>query len=199
MTGQTRDEEGQHGQDDTHSDNCGDDHESTPSIGRKNTSAPSHAPPTYAIACILSTFREGGNLRNCLRLAATHATHTSADVVRSMHELGSASALYEDQPPQRRFRDANAVPCGAVRLECDRQPTSTAARTQARSRSACASALRQDQRGIQRLFGEGEPAAAGGKRTEVRRMVEDATRRTSACRQLMPRWNCWLVPVPQVH
>ncbi|MGI5423662.1 acyl-CoA dehydrogenase family protein [Streptomyces sp. CA-179760] len=48
-------------------------------------------------------------LRTGLRLAATHATRTSADVVRSMHELGGASALYEDQPLQRRLRDANAI------------------------------------------------------------------------------------------
>lgn len=48
-------------------------------------------------------------LRTGLRLAATHAARTSADVVRSMHELGGASALYEDQPLQRRFRDANAI------------------------------------------------------------------------------------------
>lgn len=48
-------------------------------------------------------------LRTALRLAATHAARTSAEVVRSMHELGGASALYEDQPLQRRFRDAGAI------------------------------------------------------------------------------------------
>jgi alkylation response protein AidB-like acyl-CoA dehydrogenase len=45
-------------------------------------------------------------LRNRLRLAATHAVRTSADVVRNMFDLGGGSAIYDDAPLQRRFRDA---------------------------------------------------------------------------------------------
>ena len=45
-------------------------------------------------------------LRNRLRLAATHAARTSADVVRSMYDLAGGSAIYDRSPLQRRFRDA---------------------------------------------------------------------------------------------
>jgi indole-3-acetate monooxygenase len=45
-------------------------------------------------------------LRNELRLAATHAVRTSADVVRSLYDLAGGSAIYDDSPLQRRFRDA---------------------------------------------------------------------------------------------
>jgi len=45
-------------------------------------------------------------LRNRLRLAATHATRTSADVVRNMYDLAGGSAIYDGAPLQRRFRDA---------------------------------------------------------------------------------------------
>jgi indole-3-acetate monooxygenase len=45
-------------------------------------------------------------LRNGLRLAATHAVRTSADVVRSMFDLAGGTAIYDDSPLQRRFRDA---------------------------------------------------------------------------------------------
>ena len=45
-------------------------------------------------------------LRNRLRLAATHAARTSADVVRTMYDLAGGSAIYDDSPLQRRFRDA---------------------------------------------------------------------------------------------
>jgi indole-3-acetate monooxygenase len=45
-------------------------------------------------------------LRNRLRLAATHAMRTSADVVRTMYEFAGGSAIYDDSPLQRRFRDA---------------------------------------------------------------------------------------------
>ena len=44
--------------------------------------------------------------RNRLRLAATHATRTSADVVREMYDLAGGSAIYDSAPLQRRFRDA---------------------------------------------------------------------------------------------
>ena len=48
-------------------------------------------------------------LRTALRLAATHATRTAADVVRAMYDLGGGSAIYDDSPLQRRFRDAHAA------------------------------------------------------------------------------------------
>ncbi|MFF4256586.1 acyl-CoA dehydrogenase family protein [Streptomyces sp. NPDC001663] len=48
-------------------------------------------------------------LRTGLRLAATHAARTSADVVRSMYDLGGGSAIYDDSPLQRRFRDATTA------------------------------------------------------------------------------------------
>jgi alkylation response protein AidB-like acyl-CoA dehydrogenase len=44
--------------------------------------------------------------RNRLRLAATHAVRTSADVVRNMFDLAGGSAIYDSSPLQRRFRDA---------------------------------------------------------------------------------------------
>jgi indole-3-acetate monooxygenase len=48
-------------------------------------------------------------LRTGLRLAATHAVRTAADVARSMYDLGGGSAIYEGSPLQRRFRDAHAA------------------------------------------------------------------------------------------
>ena len=47
--------------------------------------------------------------RVALRLAATHATRTSAEVVASMYDLGGGSAIYESSPLQRRFRDAHTA------------------------------------------------------------------------------------------
>lgn len=49
------------------------------------------------------------DLRRGLRLAATHATRTSAEVVTSMYDLGGASAIYDSSPLQRRFRDAHVA------------------------------------------------------------------------------------------
>jgi alkylation response protein AidB-like acyl-CoA dehydrogenase len=49
------------------------------------------------------------SLRNGLRLAATHAVRTSADVVRSMYDLAGGSAIYDHSPLQRRFRDAHTA------------------------------------------------------------------------------------------
>jgi alkylation response protein AidB-like acyl-CoA dehydrogenase len=48
-------------------------------------------------------------LRNDLRLAATHAVRTSADVVRSMYDLAGGTSIYDDSPLQRRFRDAHTA------------------------------------------------------------------------------------------
>jgi indole-3-acetate monooxygenase len=44
-----------------------------------------------------------------LRLAATHAVRSSAEVARSMYDLGGGTAIYDDSPLQRRFRDAHAA------------------------------------------------------------------------------------------
>jgi indole-3-acetate monooxygenase len=48
-------------------------------------------------------------LRNELRLAATHAVRTSAEVVRSMYDFAGGSAIYDDSPLQRHFRDAHTA------------------------------------------------------------------------------------------
>jgi alkylation response protein AidB-like acyl-CoA dehydrogenase len=48
-------------------------------------------------------------LRNDLRLAATHAARTSAEIVRSMYDLAGGSAIYDDSPLQKRFRDAHTA------------------------------------------------------------------------------------------
>jgi alkylation response protein AidB-like acyl-CoA dehydrogenase len=48
-------------------------------------------------------------LRNGLHLAATHAVRTSAEVVRSMYDLAGSTAIYDDSPLQRRFRDAHTA------------------------------------------------------------------------------------------
>jgi alkylation response protein AidB-like acyl-CoA dehydrogenase len=45
-------------------------------------------------------------LRNSLRLAATSATRTSAEVVRALYDLGGGPVIYDGSPLQRRFRDA---------------------------------------------------------------------------------------------
>ncbi len=49
------------------------------------------------------------DLRTGLRLAATHAVRTSAEVVRSMYDLGGGSVIYDGAPLQRRFRDAHTA------------------------------------------------------------------------------------------
>lgn len=51
----------------------------------------------------------GVEQRATLRLAATHATRCSADVVRRMYELGGGTVLFSSHPLQRRFRDAYAA------------------------------------------------------------------------------------------
>jgi alkylation response protein AidB-like acyl-CoA dehydrogenase len=48
-------------------------------------------------------------LRAALRLAATHAVRSAAEIARSMYDLGGGSAIYDDSPLQRRFRDAYAA------------------------------------------------------------------------------------------
>ena len=48
-------------------------------------------------------------LRNDLRLAATHATRSSAQVVAELYDLAGGPAIYDDSPLQRRFRDAHTA------------------------------------------------------------------------------------------
>jgi alkylation response protein AidB-like acyl-CoA dehydrogenase len=48
-------------------------------------------------------------LRNDLRLAATHAVRTSAEVARGMYDLAGGSAIYDQSPLQRHFRDAHTA------------------------------------------------------------------------------------------
>ena len=47
--------------------------------------------------------------RNGLRLAATHAVRTSAEVTRSMYDLAGGTAIYDGAPLQRHFRDAHTA------------------------------------------------------------------------------------------
>jgi alkylation response protein AidB-like acyl-CoA dehydrogenase len=44
-----------------------------------------------------------------LRLAATHAATTGAEVTGAAYRLGGGAAVYEQSPLQRRFRDANVA------------------------------------------------------------------------------------------
>jgi alkylation response protein AidB-like acyl-CoA dehydrogenase len=48
-------------------------------------------------------------LRVGLRLAATHAVRSAAEVARDMHDLGGGTAIYESSALQRRLRDAHAA------------------------------------------------------------------------------------------
>ena len=48
-------------------------------------------------------------LRTSLRLACTHAVRVAAEVVDAVYDLGGGSAIYEDSPLQRRFRDAHTA------------------------------------------------------------------------------------------
>jgi len=47
--------------------------------------------------------------RAALRLAATHAAETGAAVAETAYRLGGGSAIYDDSPLQRRFRDAHVA------------------------------------------------------------------------------------------
>jgi indole-3-acetate monooxygenase len=48
-------------------------------------------------------------LRTGLRLAATHAVRTSAEVAHSMYDLAGGSAIYDGSALQRHFRDAHTA------------------------------------------------------------------------------------------
>ena len=45
--------------------------------------------------------------RAALRLSATWATRTAADVARAMYDLGGGASVFDSSPLQRRFRDAH--------------------------------------------------------------------------------------------
>lgn len=66
-----------------------------------------------AIAAAWDDAQTGGAIalakRARLRLAATHATRTSADVCRDLLDLSGGPAAYLDNPVQRRFRDAHVA------------------------------------------------------------------------------------------
>jgi alkylation response protein AidB-like acyl-CoA dehydrogenase len=49
------------------------------------------------------------SLRLGLRLAATHAVRSSAEIARTMYDIGGGTAIYEESPLQRRFRDAHTA------------------------------------------------------------------------------------------
>jgi alkylation response protein AidB-like acyl-CoA dehydrogenase len=49
------------------------------------------------------------SLRNDLRPAATHAVRTSAEVARAMYDLAGGTAIYDESPLQRHFRDAHTA------------------------------------------------------------------------------------------
>jgi alkylation response protein AidB-like acyl-CoA dehydrogenase len=51
----------------------------------------------------------GLETRAVLRLAATHAVRTSAEVCRMMYDLGGGSSVYLSSALQRRFRDAHVA------------------------------------------------------------------------------------------
>jgi alkylation response protein AidB-like acyl-CoA dehydrogenase len=59
-----------------------------------------------AWAAAQSTEPVSVELRIGLRLAATHAVRTAAEIARGMYDLGGGSAIYDTSPLQRRFRDA---------------------------------------------------------------------------------------------
>jgi len=49
----------------------------------------------------------GAQARASLRLAATHAARTAADVTRNMYDLAGGSSVFLASSLQRRFRDAH--------------------------------------------------------------------------------------------
>jgi len=51
----------------------------------------------------------GTETRAQLRLAATHATRTSAEVARSMYDIAGGDSVFLSSPLQRRFRDAHTM------------------------------------------------------------------------------------------
>jgi alkylation response protein AidB-like acyl-CoA dehydrogenase len=65
------------------------------------------------IALAWEAAEQGGaladELKVGLRLAATHATATAAEVANAMYRAGGGSSIYAESPLQRRFRDANVA------------------------------------------------------------------------------------------
>jgi alkylation response protein AidB-like acyl-CoA dehydrogenase len=55
--------------------------------------------------------------RNLLRLSATHAAHTGADVAQTAYKLSGTTGIFRDHPIARRFQDALIVPQHAFLAE----------------------------------------------------------------------------------
>jgi len=110
------------------------------------------------------------SLRLGLRLAATHAVRTSAEVARSMYDLGGGTAIYEDSPLQRRFRDAHAatraLPGQSGDMGARRAPACSACRR--RRRSCELAAVRGPRRSPGRGAVLAGPSAGGGRRDSGR-------------------------------
>ena len=70
-------------------------------------------------------------LRTALRLAATHAVRTAAEIARSMYDLGGGSAIYEDlaaaAPLPRRVCRYGPLPGQPRQLGADRPPAARSA------------------------------------------------------------------------
>jgi alkylation response protein AidB-like acyl-CoA dehydrogenase len=66
-----------------------------------------------AIGAAFIAAESGGEVsieqRAALRLAATHATATSASAVDTAYDLGGGTSIYETSPLQKRFRDVHAA------------------------------------------------------------------------------------------
>jgi alkylation response protein AidB-like acyl-CoA dehydrogenase len=65
------------------------------------------------LADVWSALLQTGSLdtdqRVAVRLAATHATHEAKQVVDAAYELAGSTAIFANQPFERRFRDVHAV------------------------------------------------------------------------------------------
>ena len=61
------------------------------------------------ILAYAETLDGGGVERALLRLAATSGIHAAAEVVDMAYRSAGATAVFESQPFERRFRDVHAV------------------------------------------------------------------------------------------
>ncbi|MDE2516737.1 MAG: hypothetical protein KGL12_11975 [Rhodospirillales bacterium] len=68
----------------------------------------------WALACAdaregTASFTPSGREAAMIRLAATFAIHEARDVVHTLYHAAGSTAIFEDQPFERRLRDINAV------------------------------------------------------------------------------------------
>ncbi|MDE2515465.1 MAG: hypothetical protein KGL12_05535, partial [Rhodospirillales bacterium] len=68
----------------------------------------------WALACAdtaegTASFTPAGRAAAMIRLAATFAIHEARDVVHMLYHAAGSTAIFEDQPFERRLRDINAV------------------------------------------------------------------------------------------